>query len=460
MNSYGPTIRGTITGVRPRRSPRIGSATVRYVGGKPEDEMGLLDLDRRVFALGLARMADAVGNSFLIVVLPLYLASGQVPIESLVGARVSLLGASLTITEYLLVGIVLSLFGFLNSLAQPFTGRLSDRTGRRRAFILFGLLLLGAASGAYALVSSYWLVVLLRVLQGVGAAFTIPCTVALVNELATGHDRGSNFGVFNTFRLIGFGFGPIVAGLVVEARGFDAAFAVAVTGAAVSFLTVWAFVSDPERPETAASDDLSVAVRGDDRLLDPVFTLGLGTVAMGICIAMFATLEGRINERLGQGTLWFGLQFGAVTLANVAFQIPIGRAADRYGRRPFLLAGFCLLVPTTVAQGYVLSPAPMTVTRFLLGVAVALVFAPSLAVAGDLAREGESGTTLSVLTMAFGLGVAIGPLASGYLERFGFAVPFLAAGMLATLALVLVSTQVGETGDPQRTVDWPWSPGD
>jgi MFS family permease len=424
---------------------------------KPADAMSVLDLDRRVFALGLARMADAIGNSFLIVVLPLYLASGRIPIEALVGTELSILGASLTVTEYLLVGLVLSLFGFLNSFAQPFTGRLSDRTGRRRAFILFGLLLLGAASGAYALVSSYWLVVALRILQGIGAAFTIPSTVALVNELATATDRGSNFGVFNTFRLIGFGFGPIVAGIVVEARGFDAAFAVAVAGATVSFLTVWAFVSDPDRPAAEASDDLSVTVRGDGRLLDPVFALGLGTVAMGICIAMFATLEGRINERLSQGTLWFGVQFGAVTLANVAFQIPVGRAADRYGRRPFLLVGFGLLVPATVAQGYVLTPALMVVNRFLLGVAVALVFAPSLAVAGDLAREGESGTTLSVLTMAFGLGVAVGPLASGYLERFGFAVPFLAAGALATLALVLVGTQVTETGEPERRVEWPWS---
>jgi MFS family permease len=418
--------------------------------------MGVLALDRRVLALGLARMADAIGNSFLIVVLPLYIASGRIPIEALLGARLTAVGLSLTVTEYLLVGVVLSLFGFLNSFAQPFTGRLSDRTGKRRAFILFGLLLLGGASGAYAVVSSYWLVVVLRVLQGIGAAFTIPCTVALVNELATSRDRGSNFGVFNTFRLIGFGFGPIVAGLVVETRGFDAAFAVAVAGAAISFFTVWAFVSDPDRPAADASDDLSITVRGDDRLLDPVFALGLGTVAMGICIAMFATLEGRINERLGQGTLWFGLQFGAVTLANVAFQIPIGQGADRYGRRPFLLAGFCLLVPTTVAQGYVLTPALMTLTRFLLGVAVALVFAPSLAVAGDLAREGESGTTLSVLTMAFGLGVAVGPLASGYLERFGFAVPFLAAGGLAILALCVVWTQVSETGDPD-TAGWPWS---
>jgi MFS family permease len=407
--------------------------------------MNPFGVDRRVLVLALARMADAVGNSFLIVVLPLYIASGRVPIEELVGVH-ALFGVEFALTESLLIGLVLSMFGFLNSFTQPFTGRLSDRTGKRKVYILFGLALLGVASGAYAFASSYWAVLLLRILQGIGAAFTIPSTVALVNELATSSTRGNNFGVFNTFRLVGFGFGPIVAGVVVESWGFDAAFAVAVAGAFASFGLVTVLVSDPERTESSASDDLSIAVRGQgDKLLDPVFALGVGTVAMGICIAMFATLEGQINSRLGQGTFLFGIQFGAVTIANVVFQIPIGRGSDAYGRRPFLLGGFALLVPATIAQGYVLDPWLMVVTRFVLGVAVAMVFAPSLAVAGDLAREGESGTTLSVLTMSFGLGIAIGPLASGFLERFGFATPFLVGGALAVLSLLLVATQVHET---------------
>ena len=38
----------------------------------------LFGVDRRVLALALARMADAVGNSFLIIVLPLYVASDAV----------------------------------------------------------------------------------------------------------------------------------------------------------------------------------------------------------------------------------------------------------------------------------------------------------------------------------------------------------------------------------------------
>ncbi|WP_152041232.1 MFS transporter [Salinigranum salinum] len=405
----------------------------------------VLGTDRRVLTLGIARMADALGNSFLIVVLPLFIASGRVSLAGIAGVRLGVGPVSFLVTESLLIGVVLSLFGFLNSFSQPFTGRLSDRTGRRRVYILFGLGLLAVASAAYLVVTSYWLVLVLRALQGLAAGFTIPSTVALVNELATSDDRGGNFGVFNTLRLIGFGFGPIVAGVVIETVSVDAAFAVAVVGALVSFLLVVILVEDPERTEASAADDLSVAVRGEGSFLDPVFALGIGTFCMAIGIALFATLEGQVNERLSQGTFLFGVQFGAVVIANVVFQIPVGRASDRVGRRPFLLAGFLLLIPSVAAQGFVTDSLLMVVARFVQGAAVAMVFAPSLALAGDLAGEGESGTTLSVLTMAFGLGVAFGPLLSGFLERFGFAVPFVFGAVLAVLAFVITYSQVDET---------------
>ena len=419
---------------------------------------GVVDTDRRVIVLALARMVGAAGNSFLIVVLPLYIASDLIDISALLGTEIGVGAAAITVTEPLLIGLVLSLFGFLNSFSQPVTGRLSDRMGVRRPFVLLGILLLGTASGLYTIVTVYWQLVVLRAIQGFGAALIIPATVALVNEYASADaDRGGNFGVYNTFRLIGFGFGPVLAGAVVEAGpydlspvglpvvdGFDAAFVAATAGAYLSFVLVFLLVRDAAE-SSEASDDLSIRVRGDDNVLDPVFALGLATVAMGVCIALFATLQNQVNVRLDQAPVWFGLQFASVTIANVLLQVPVGQASDRIGRRPFLLAGFVLLVPTTLLQGIVTDPILMTLVRLAQGVAVAFVFAPSLALAGDLAREGESGTTLSVLTMGFGFGVALGPLASGWLVGFGFVVPFAVGAGLAVVAFAAVVTQVEET---------------
>lgn len=417
--------------------------------------MGVLDTDRRVLVLALARMADAIANSFLIIVLPLFIAGGHVDLDGLVGQ--SVLGIPITV-EFI-IGVVLSVFGFLNSFSQPFTGNLSDRTQRRKVYILLGLAILAISSAAYAFVQDVWQLLIVRALQGIGGAFVIPATIALVNDLAAGpRERGGNFGVFNTFRLIGFGVGPVVAGAVVargpyqlpagvEMGGFTAAFGVAVAGALISFLLVWALIEDPPATRTGERERLSLSVFDPTgrHTFDPIFVLGVGTLFMAIGIALFATLAEPINTRLDQGPTLFGLQFAAVVLANVLLQVPVGRGCDIYGRRPFLLTGFTIMIPAVLLQGIVTDPVAMLAVRALHGIAVAMVFVPGLAVAGDLAREGQTGTTLSVLTMAFGLGTAIGPLASGVLVAYGFVVPFATGAILGVLALALVYTNVEET---------------
>ena len=407
------------------------------------------DVDRDVLTLALARMADAIGNSFLIVVLPLYVASTEIT------------GGAFGVSEALVTGLILSMYGFFSSFLQPFTGRLSDRRGARRIFILLGLGILTVANGAYVFADGYVALLGIRALQGIGVAFTLPATIALVSELATTDTRGGSMGTYNTFRLLGFGVGPIVAGAVVHSgpyaidfggiavglSGFDAAFGIATLTAIVGFALVTAFIEDPDTTHASAGEDLSIAVwaRDDAHRLDPVFTLGVASLFMAIAIALLSAIEPQVNTRLDQGPTLFGLEFGAFILAQVGLQTPIGAASDRYGRRPFLLAGLALLVPTTLAQGLVTTPAGMLVARVLQGVAAAMVFSPALALAGDLADEGQSGTQLSVLTMAFGLGIAIGPLASGFLVGFGFVYPFVFGAGLALVGLALVYTEVIET---------------
>ncbi|WP_368085870.1 MFS transporter [Halalkalicoccus paucihalophilus] len=390
----------------------------------------------------MARMADGVGNSFLIIVLPLYIASGIVE------------GRTFGLTESMLIGIVLSLVGFVSSLSQPVTGRVSDRTGRRKLYILIGLGGLTTANLLYLLAGSYLSLIALRALQGMSIAFIIPASVALVNELAGAGTRGGNMGVYNTFRLVGFGAGPVAAGVLVNAgpysilgfglSGFEATFYVAAGAAALSFALVSALVHDPAELERAG-EDLSIDVLDGDGGLDPIFTLGVASLFMAIGIALFATLQPEINARLDQGSTWFGVQFAAFIISQVFLQVPIGRASDRWGRKPFILVGLVLLAPSTLAQGIVLDSWLMLVVRLTQGVAGAMVFAPALALAGDLATGGDSGSKLSVLTMAFGLGVALGPLSAGFLVGLGFVVPFAVGATLALVGFGLVYTQVEET---------------
>ncbi len=313
--------------------------------------------------------------------------------------------------------------------------------------------MLAVANFSYSIGGSYWALLAIRAAQGIGVAFTITASIALVNEFATDTTRGGNMGTYNTFRLLGFGIGPIAAGTVVNGgpyavlgarmNGFDAAFYIAAVSAAISFLLVTVLVNDPEIERTEDSGETSIAIRDheSDGLLDPVFTLGIASLFMAIGIALLSAIEPSVNARLEQGATLFGVEFAAFVLIQVLVQTPIGRASDRYGRRPFILLGLAVLAPVTVVEGFVVTPWQMIAARALQGLAAAMVFA----LAGDLASEGASGTQLSVLTMAFSLGIAIGPLASGFLIRYGYPVPFAFGGALACLGIVLVYTQVHET---------------
>ena len=400
-----------------------------------------LGTDRRVLALATARMADAMGNSFLVIVLPLYVASDVVT------------GHLFGVPSSLVAGVVLALFGIASSLAQPLAGRLSDRLGKRKVFVLGGLLVFSLVTLAVAGATQYWELFVLRVVQGTAAAFTITASIALVNEGSQPSTRGRHMGVYNSFRLVGFGAGPLLASTVLEMgpyglpgggvlSGFQATFGIAAAAALVSAGMVVLLVDDPE--ETApASRRLAVRVwREEGGGLDPIFVLGLATLVMAACIALLSAIEPEVNARLNQGPILFSVEFVALIASLAVLQPFVGRASDDWGRTPFILVGLAGLVPTTLGQGLVETPLEMIVMRVLQGGAGALVFAPALALAGDYTTRGQSGTQLSVLTVSFGLGIAAGQITAGFFVQYGFVVPFAVSAGLAVGAVVLVYTQV------------------
>lgn len=404
---------------------------------------GVSSIDRRVVALGVARMADAVANSFLVVVLPLYIASAQVP------------AGAYGLSESALTGLILAVFGVANALAQPFAGRLSDVAGRRRAFVIGGLVAIASLNVLYAFTTHPVALFCIRAGQGLSVAFTVTGSVALVNELSARGTRGVNMGVYNALRLLGFGSGPLVAGFVVSGGpyrlplglrldGFDAAFGVAVFGALVGVALVALLVRDPPESARGGVGRFEVRVRGEPggSFLDPVFALGIATFTMAACIALLASIEPAVNARLGQDARWFGVQFGVFILSVAATQPLVGRASDRWGRRPFVLAGLVLLAPTTLVQGLAATPWQMLWARVAQGLAGAMVFAPALALAGDLVPRRESGMRLAVLTMAFGIGLSAGQLLSGFLLPWGYVTPFAVGAAGALVAAAAVGHQV------------------
>lgn len=386
--------------------------------------------NRTVVALSAARLGDAVGNSILFIVIPLYVAKLPAP--------------WFPIPETVLVGLLISLYGLTNALLQPFVGAWIDRVSRRKPFIQAGLVLMAIGTLAFLFAGRFSALLLIRSLQGIGVALTIPASLALMASATEKRTRGGSMGVYTSMRMVGLAIGPLIGGFLHDHVGFDAAF---YTGAAFIFLGLilvhfWVHET-PDGGRAKAAGTFRVLDR--ELLTAGIIGLAIATFLMASSFSMMSALEKQFNQRLGQGAFGFGLAFSALMVSRLLAQVPLGWLSDRIGRKPLIIGGLILMAPATVLLGLAVSTLQLTGFRAFQGVASAAIAAPAFALAADLSRSGGEGRQLSIVTTGFGLGIALGPLIAGVLGALVFELPFIIGGALTIVGAWIVYRYVPET---------------
>ena len=140
------------------------------------------------------------------------------------------LGASLTA-----VGWVNSAYLLTFAVLLLVTGRLGDRFGPRRVFIL-GLVVFTAASAACGLADSIGVLVAARAVQGVGAALMTPQTMSMITRVFPPARRGAAMGVWGAVAGVATITGPVLGGLLVETAGWELIFFINVP---VGLVALW-----------------------------------------------------------------------------------------------------------------------------------------------------------------------------------------------------------------------------
>jgi MFS family permease len=386
--------------------------------------------NRVVLALSMARMGDAIGNSILFIILPLYVASLPAPF--------------LPFSEPVRTGILISLYGFVAAVLQPFAGALSDRLCRRKLFIQIGLAILGGSTLLFILASQFTDLLILRTLQGVGVALDLPAVLAIMTVSTKQVTRGGSMGIFTSARMAGFAIGPLIGGYLYDTFGFNSAFYVGAGFVFLAMILVQMWVKEVKCEIPPEGKGIQVIF--DRRLLTAgILGLGFATFAMASAFSMITTLEPQINVRLNQSAFAFGVAFSTVTFSRLIFQLPLGRLSDRIGRKPLIIWGLVLIAPATAAIGYVATTVQLIGARIVQGIASAGIAAPGFALAGDIAKKGSEAQQLAIVTMGFGLGIAFGPLVAGILVGGSFTLPFLIGAVMALAGAVVVWRFVPES---------------
>ncbi len=388
-----------------------------------------LGANRVVVALTTARLADALGNSILFVLLPLY---------------VTRVARGSGVPTEIVVGVLISVYGFVNAGIQPFTGAWADRLYRRKPLIVGGLLIMAAATLSFVWTKTIPGLFAIRLFQGVGVAMTVPTSMALMATATEHGTRGGSMGIYTTGRMIGLAAGPLLGGYLYDRVGFEPSFYLAAALLVLGALLVWLWVDEvPAKVDTSPGARFRLI---DRSLLSPgILGVALATFVMATAFTMMATLEPEFIRRLHGTAFGFGVAFSALMATRLVLQVPLGSLSDRIGRKPLITGGLILMAPATALLGISGSMFQLSAYRVLQGAASAAIAAPAFALAADLTTAGGEGRQMSMVTVGFGLGLATGPLLAGLLGALSFELPFLVGGVLSLAGAWVVQRWVPET---------------
>lgn len=144
----------------------------------------------------------------------------------------------------------------------------------------------------------------------------------------------------------------------------------------------------------------------------------------------------------------------AYALVFAGLLLPIGFAADRFGRRPFLVLGLLLFGLASLGSALTSDPSVIIVLRGLAGVGAAAVMPATLSVLVDAYPEDKRSLAISVWAGVSGAGAMVGIVAAGLLlEGAGWSSIQVVYGAAAVLGALACGVIVPQTRNPDLRQD-------
>ena len=336
------------------------------------------------------------------------------------------------------LGVVEGAAEAVNSALKILSGRLADRTSRKRRIVLFGYSVSSAVRPLIALATTWTQVFAVRVIDRVGKGVRGAPRDALLAMWATPATRGRVFGLQRGMDHLGAVVGPVLATLFLLAfpGQYRALFLWTIVPGAIAvgliFLTPAEDVpgvgpgSDP--PPTAPSQFLPRRFH--------LFVAVLALFMLGNSSDAFLLL--RLTDAAGSAQ-FVPLMWAALHVVKASVSIASGGWSDRVGRRTVIATGW--IVYATVYAGFAVSRTlPALLAWFLLyGFYFGFAEGSEKALVADLAPPSRRGTAFGVYTAVQGLGaLAASVLFGAVWSRYGASPAFAMGAALALAATTLL----------------------
>ncbi|KTR08949.1 MFS transporter [Curtobacterium luteum] len=351
------------------------------------------------------------------------------------------LGASATAVQLTLTAFLVGV-----TAGQLVFGPLSDRFGRVPPLVA-GAALCVLASVAAVFAPTIGVLIVARLLQGLGGAAGMVISRAVISDLATGKAAARAFSLMMIVGGVAPVVAPLLGGLLTGPIGWRGLLSIVLGLAVVMLVAVLAVVRETHVRERR--DALRAERQGSGAGLRTLRSRAFlaNTAVFGFAFAvMMAYISASpflYQDMIGFGTVGYGLAFGLNALALMGVSILSAKLTATRSVAGVLGLGILLVLASTVAFAVLVSvEAPavwLAVPLFTAVGSLGLVLgnATALALGAVPAAAGSASAVLGALQ--FGLAALVSPLVSigGSTTAVPLAVVMLVAAVIALVALLV-----------------------
>lgn len=323
--------------------------------------------------------------------------------------------------------------------AKLFSGRLSDRSLRRKPWIMAGYGLAALSKPLFPIATGAATVLFARFVDRIGKGIRGSPRDAMIADETPPEIRGRAFGLRQALDTAGALLAPLAAiGLMaLLASQIHAVFWIAMIPAAISFLLAWLVLREPEQhlapikkpPFFAGFRQLDKETK---RLLQVGFLFTLARFSETFLI--LKGIDVGLSEAMSPVTL------AIFNLAYVVLAYPAGALSDRMSPRKILMGGIVVLIAGNLILAETNSYAGLVLGTVLWGMHMALTQGIFSRMIADSAPEELRATSFGAFYFVTGIGALLASLGAGWLwDRQGSSATFITSAIVAGVALAMLS---------------------
>jgi MFS family permease len=376
-------------------------------------------LNRNIFSLGLVSLFTDVSSEMIYPLLPIFLTS--------------VLGMGTTF-----VGLVEGVAEATASLLKLFSGRVSDRLGKRKSLVVFGYTLSTLARPLVAAATAGWHVLLIRFLDRVGKGIRTSPRDALIADSCFKGEQGKAFGFQRAMDHAGAVIGPLIAFLLLTfiAQQYRLIFWSAYLPGLAALIILIRGVSERRPfPTRAAALKIQWTLRPFDRRFK-IFLFLILLFSLGNSSDAFLILKAR---EAGISLSLIPILWMVLHLVKSVSATPGGILSDRLGRKAVIIAGWLLYAGVYWAFASAKTSLTVWILFAIYGLFYGLTEGAERALVSDLAKEQLRGTAYGLYNFSIGISTLPASLLMGLLwDKVSPKTAFRFGATLALLAALLL----------------------